>query len=39
MPGNIEHGIGPGAPARTRTTHTVDHRRAFVVGKLGRFRS
>ena len=27
--GNIEHRIGPGAPARTRTTHTVDHRRGL----------
>src|SRR5688572_12898532 len=27
--GNIEHRIGPGAPARTRTTHTVGHRRGL----------
>ena len=24
---NVEHRIGPGAPARTRATHTVGHRR------------
>jgi hypothetical protein len=28
-PGNIEDGIGPGAPARTRTTHKIGHRRGF----------
>ena len=27
--GNIEHRIGPGAPAHTRTTHTVGHRRGL----------
>jgi hypothetical protein len=27
--GNIEHRIGPSAPAHTRTTHTVDHRRGL----------
>jgi hypothetical protein len=27
--GNIEHRIGPGTPARTRTTHTVGHRRGL----------
>lgn len=27
--GNVENCIGPGAPARTRTTHKVGHRRGF----------
>ena len=27
--GNIEHRIGPGAPAHTRATHTVGHRRGL----------
>ena len=27
--GNIEDGIGSGAPTRTRTTHRVRHRRGF----------
>ena len=31
---NVEHHIGPGAPAHTRTTHTVDHRRGFRLGSL-----
>ena len=26
---NVEHRIGPGAPARTRATHTVGHRRGL----------
>jgi hypothetical protein len=30
--GNIEHRIGPGAPAHTRTTHTVGHRRGLRQG-------
>ena len=32
--GNIEDRIGPGAPARTRATHRVRHRRGFRVGSL-----
>ena len=32
--GNIEDGIGPGAPARTRTTHRVRHRRGFLSESL-----
>ncbi len=28
-PGNVEHSVGPGAPARARTTHRVVHRRGF----------
>jgi hypothetical protein len=32
--GNIEDGIGPGAPTRTRTTHRVRHRRGFLSGSL-----
>jgi hypothetical protein len=27
--GNVEHRIGPGAPAQTRATHTVGHRRGL----------
>ena len=27
--GNVEHRIGPGTPAHTRTTHTVGHRRGL----------
>jgi hypothetical protein len=32
--GDIEDGIGPGAPERTRTTHRVRHRRGFLSGSL-----
>jgi hypothetical protein len=32
--GNIEDGIGPGAPTRTRTTHKVRHRRGFLSESL-----
>jgi hypothetical protein len=32
--GNIEDGICPGAPARTRTTHRVRHRRGFLSESL-----
>src|SRR5215213_9818467 len=28
-PWNVEHSVGPGAPARARTTHRVVHRRGF----------
>jgi len=28
--GNIEHRIGPSAPARTRTTHRVGHRSGIL---------
>jgi hypothetical protein len=32
--GNIEDGIGPGAPTRTRTTLRVRHRRGFLSESL-----
>jgi hypothetical protein len=32
--GNIEDRIGPGAPARTRTTHRVKDRRGFLLESL-----
>jgi hypothetical protein len=32
--GNIEDGIGPGAPTRTRTAHRVRHRRGFLSESL-----
>ena len=32
--GNIEDGIGSGAPTRTRTTHRVRHRRGFLSESL-----
>jgi hypothetical protein len=35
--GNIEDRIGSGAPARTRTTHTVGHRRGPSEQSLGRY--
>jgi hypothetical protein len=31
---NVEHRIGPGAPARTGTTPRVGHRRGFRLGSL-----
>jgi hypothetical protein len=31
---NVEHRIGPGAPARTQTTPRVGHRRGFRLGSL-----
>ena len=38
--GNVEDRIGPGAPARTRTTRKVVHRRGLpLIRMLGRFRS
>jgi hypothetical protein len=32
--GNVQDRIGPGAPARARTTHRVRHRRGFLSGSL-----
>ena len=32
--GNIEDGIGPGAPTHTRITHRVRHRRGFLLESL-----